>query len=478
MVAIEDRLHSLKTKYRKSPQWFKSTVGWFYSKLPYSVRYGPVLEGARSLLEQSQWWSAERLRSYQWDQLSALLEYAYLHVPYYRRVWSGAGVSPSDIQSFEDLTKLPLITKEIVRAHKEEFVANNHRDKLLPFNTGGSTGRPLEIYWERGRTRALERAFMWRQWRWAGFDYGEPTAVLRGQTIREGIHYDPIDNHLFLSSFDCTDATAEAYLAEMRRFSPISIQAYPSTITVLANYMKRHNEPPVDGLRVILCGSENLYAAQRALLEQVFQCRIYSWYGLAESVCLAGGCERSNLYHVYNEYGYAELIDQEGKRLDWKEGVKGEIVGTGFNNWAMPLIRYRTGDIAVVGPDSCACGRQYPLWQRIEGRKQEYIVGPDGKLVSLTAFIFGQHYCAFDKIKRLQIVQDHPGDIVLRLLVVSEWSVEDENRMLRDMFEVLGRDWEIKIEYVDRIELTARGKHRFVIQNLPLTEVWSGAQWN
>lgn len=476
MIPVEDYLHPLKTAYRKSPQWFKNTVGRTYSMLPRRIRYGSLLATASAFLEQSQWWSAEQLEAYQWEQLRALLQHAYTNVAYYRRSWEQAGVSPADIASAADMHKLPLLTKGQVRAHKQDLVATNYRNRLLAFNTGGSTGQPLEFYWERGRTRSLERAFMWRQWEWAGFEYGQRTAVLRGQLVREGLaHYDPIDQHLFLSSFTLSEETAPAYIQALRRFRPVSIQAYPSAITVLANYMKRHNEPPLDGLRVILAGSENLYPSQRALLEEVFRCRVYSWYGHGEASCLAGGCDKTDLYHVYPEYGFTELLDEQGQPLPWEPGVRGEIVVTGFNNWAMPFIRYRTGDIAVVGPHTCPCGRHYPLWQRIEGRLQEYIVGGDGRLVPLTAFIFGQHYHAFDKTERIQLVQNHPGQVTIRLVVAPDWQPTDERELLHDMRAALGHGWTIDIAYTDSIELTTAGKHRFVVQNIPLPQVWSGA---
>jgi phenylacetate-CoA ligase len=375
-----------------------------------------------------------------------------------------------------DMPKLPLLTKDDIRQYKQDLIAQNYRQKLLKANTGGSTGQPLELHWEHGKTRSAERAFMWRQWRWAGFEYGQRTAVLRGQTVKEIIHYDPIDQHLFLSGFALDDQTAQEYLATLRKFRPVSIQAYPASITVLANYMKHHNEPPLDGLKVILAGSENLYPAQRRVIEEVFQCRVFSWYGHGEVTTLAGGCDHSNLYHVYNEYGYTELIDPEGNALEWQEGVKGEIVGTGFNNWAMPLIRYRTADIAVVGPPSCPCGRHYPLWERIEGRKQEYVVARDGKLVPLTALIFGQHYHAFAKIKRMQIVQDRPGEMVVRLMVNDDWVPADEHELRQEMGAVLADNWQFGFDYVDSIPFTAAGKHRFVIQNIPLDTVWAGEQ--
>lgn len=477
MIALEDYLHPLKTAYRTSPAWFKHTVGWVYSGLPRRVRYGSALGRAEAFLKESQWWSREALLDYQWRQMRDLLNHAYTNVPYYRRVWRENGISPADIRSLADVAKLPLLTKDQIREHGEELVAENYRDRLLSFNTGGSTGQPLKIYWERGRTRPLERAFLWRQWRMGGFEAGERTAVLRGQTVREGLyHYDPIDRHLFLSGFNLSESTAARYVEELRRFRPLSIQAYPSAITVLANFMKRRGDRPLEGLKVILAGSENLYPAQRELLEEVFQCRVYSWYGHAEVSCMAGGCDHSNLYHVWSEYGYTELVDPHGESVvEWRESARGEIVGTGFNGWAMPLIRYRTGDVAVVGPDRCACGRAYPLWEKIEGRRQEYVVGENGRLIPLTALIFGQHYHAFDKLSRMQIVQERPSAITVRLVATPDWTPDDERRLRDEMRAVTGAEWAIDFEYVDNLQLTAGGKHRFVVQKLPLDGLWSGA---
>ncbi len=475
--ALEDYLHPIKNTYRTSPQWFKDSIGWAYSKLPMGIRYGPELRKARSFLAVSQGWSRDQLLDYQWRQFRLLLDHAYANVPFYHATWSALGVTPADIRSWADVAILPLLTKDQVRAHREELVARNYRDRLLTANTGGSTGQPLEFYWERGRTRALERAFMWRQWQWAGFTYGQRTAVIRGQTVSGGLaHYDPIDRHLFLSGFSLSDATAAEYLAKLREYRPISIQAYPSTITLLAGFMKRHDEPPIAGLKVILAGSENLYPSQRSLVEEVFGCRVYSWYGHGESVCLAGGCEQSDLYHVYSEYGYAELVDPEGRVLPWTPGVRGEIVGTGFNNWAMPLIRYRTGDIAIAGPAECECGRHYPLWERIEGRLQDYIVSSSGQMISVTAFAFGQHYHAFQKIERMQLVQNEPGAVIVRLVPTSGWTDADEEELIHDMHRALGGGWKIEVQRVDHIELTQRGKQRFVLQNVAAPDAlnWAG----
>lgn len=474
-MGIEDFLHPIKDLYRTSPAWFKRSLGQVYALLPFTIRYGRILNQAREFLKESQWWSWQRHRRYQLQQLQSLLRHAYENVPYYRRIMNEASVKPEDFKSLEDLRKLPFLTKQLVREQKEELVAENMRHRTLATNTGGSMGRPLEFYWERDRTRSLERAFMWRQWSWVGFNYGDKTCVIRGQTVKEELwHYDPIDKHLFVNSFNLSDSNCQLIVRKLREFKPVSIQAYPSTLTILASWLKAGGERPIEGVKVLLCGSENLYPAQKTLFEEVFQARVYGWYGHAESCCLAGYCDKRDYYHVYSEYGYVELIDQDGNVLPWQEGQRGEIVGTSFINDAMPFIRYRAGDIAVAGPDSCICGRNYRLLEKIEGRKQEYIITADGRAIALTGVVFGQHWHAFARIRQLQFVQDKPGKVTIKIVKAEDFRQEDEKEILDKLLNCVISGLEISFEYVDQIPLTSRGKHIFVKQSLSLPSAWAG----
>ncbi len=474
-MALEDFLHPLRSWYRHSPAWFKRSVGEVYAALPMRVRYGGVLGAARRFLDRSQWWSWDEHRAYQWQQMSALVAHCYAHVPYYRRAMQKAHLTPADFRSQEDWSKLPLLTKDQVREYREELVAENMKNRRLASNSGGSTGRPLEFYWERGRTRSLERAFMWRQWAWGGFRYGQRTVVLRGQTVKEGDwHYDPIDRHLFVNAYGLSQENGARIVAKLREFKPVSIQAYPSTLTILALWMREHRAPPIPSIKVLLCGSENLYPAQKELFREVFKARVYSWYGMGESVCLAGYCEQSDLYHAYSEYSYVELIDPDGNVLPWKEGQRGEVVGTCLINDTMPLVRYRTGDIVVVGPPSCPCGRHYRLLARVEGRQQEYVVTSDGRAIALTGMVFGQHWHAFSKIRKLQIAQDEPGKIVMRVVKQPEFGPADEAEIRAKVAGCVGGGLEVLFDYVDDIPPTERGKHLFVKQSLRLPSAWAG----
>jgi phenylacetate-CoA ligase len=469
---IEDYLYRFKNLYRKSPWWFKGSVGWVYSRLPMRIRYGKIYKEYRAFLEESQWWSRERLQEWQQQQLSKLLNHAYENVPYYRRVFDERGLKPNDIQDFNDLEKLPYLTRDLVRENLEDLVARNYpKSKRLFFATGGSTGTPLGFYWEKGKTRSLERAFMWRQWSWMGYEpeRRDRTVLLRGLLTKNPLgDYDPIENSLILSSYNLREDTLGRYIQRIRKFKPISIQAYPSVITILASYMLRNSIPPIESLTVILCGSENLFSQQRELIERAFSSRVFSWYGQGECVCLAGNCEHSNDYHVFPEYGITEIIGANGNPIPESEEGTGKIVATGFNNYLMPFIRYRTGDIGVRVPGTCRCGRNYPLLKRIEGREQEYILTKDGRIVSLTGLIFGLHFSAFKRIKQMQLVQEKKGSIIINIVRTDNYSPEDEEEIGAKMQDAVGGTLDIEFNYVNDIERTKRGKHKFLIQKLPV----------
>jgi len=257
------------------------------------------------------------------------------------------------------------------------------------------------------------------------------------------------------------------YIKIIRKFNPDFIWNYPSAITILAKFMKENNIKPFASVRALLCGSENLYPWQRKLLEEVFQCRVYSWYGHTEQAVLAGECERSNYYHVFPEYGLTELINGNGKTVS-NDGEMGEVVATGFNNFVFPFIRYRTDDLAVFSNSKCDCGRNYSLVKQIEGRLQDLVVTKDKRYITLTALIFAQHFESFSRIKEMQIVQEKEGEIKIRVVKSSQYSDKDENEIMSKMNMAVGDGLNIRFEYVGYIPRTKSGKYRFLIQKLPI----------
>ena len=148
-------------------------------------------------------------------------------------------------------------------------------------------------------------------------------------------------------------------------------------------------------------------------------------------------------------------------------GKCGEIIATGFNNFAFPFIRYNTMDLAVPYNGKCSCGRNYPLIRRIEGRTQELIITRTGRLISMTAI--NMHSDVFDNVKQFQFYQDKKGEVIFNIVRRQAYSERDAGYICRELSKKLGEDIDITIEYVENIPRTRSGKYRFLIQKIPIS---------
>jgi len=424
-----------------------------------------------SLLRRSQHWTREQLEAYQQKQLALLLEHAYENVPYYRRIFDERALKPVDVVEISDLRLLPFLTKRLIQKHLPDLRARNYPDHMFEYvTTGGSTGIPVGFYYEKGVSRAKEWAFMKAQWDRVGYHFRDRCVVLRGNIVtppqRQPLWKNTLlGRWLIMSSYHMTEEHIPQYIGKIRAFEPKYIQAYPSTITLLARYMQDHDIKPFSTLKTILCGSENLYPWQRELLQNVFKCRVYSWYGNSEQTVLAGECENNTCYHIFPEYGIVELIGSNDLPVT-REGVPGEVVSTGLQNYICPLIRYRTMDIALYGPPSCGCGREYPLLKRIEGRLQEFIVLENDRRVPMTAL--NMHSAIFDNVAQFQFYQEKEGEVILRIVPKPGYTDRDTDVILEELHRKLGSDVTVMIQFVDAVSRTPLGKYLFLVQKLPL----------
>ena len=425
------------------------------------------------LLRESRGWNREDLAAYQAEALSRLLDHAYENVPYYRRIFQERSLVPEDIRSPADLELLPILTREDLQANLPDLKARNYPESAFEYvRTSGSTGTPMGFYYEKGVSRAREWAFMKTQWDRVGYRFTDRCVVLRGYTVgsaKDGVFWRKTlgGRWLLMSSHHMTEEALPAYISEIRRFKPRFIQGYPSTVAILARYMREHEIEPFPTVRAILCGSENLYPWQRDLLTEVFGCRVFSWYGNSEQTVLAGECEESTRYHIFPEYGIVELIGRDGRPVRAPGGM-GEVVTTGLINPICPLIRYRTMDVAVLGADACSCGRAYPLLEKVEGRLQEFIVTKNRRLVSMTAV--NMHSDIFDNVAQFQFHQEREGEALLRIVKKTGYGDRDTDRILRELERKFEGDVDVTIRFVDEIPRTRRGKYQFLIQELPLDQ--------
>lgn len=445
-----------------------------YLMIPPPFRPGPFRQTS-NLLKHSQGWDRKRHREYQVAQLRKLLHHSYNNVRYYRRVFDERSLKVEDFSQIEDLQRLPFLTKTQIIENSDDLISANFGHlRIRELNTGGSSGNPMSFFNQRGYSEGRELAFILRLWERCGYRRGEKRMVLRGPVVstKSKFKYDHVTKELLCSSFHTDDEHLYSYYKELKKRDISYLHAHVSTAVLFAKFLSENGLK--HKLKAVLAASEKVYPFQRKLLEETFETRVFSWYGQSEQVVLAGECEFSNSYHVFPEYGITELIDEHGNLIT-TPGKWGEIIGTGFNNYVMPFIRYRTGDIACYSGRPCSCGRQYPLFGNIEGRTYEYIYTEDGRLISLTSLIFGQHFEAFKRISRIQIFQEERGKIEIRIAKQPGYSQTDELEIMTAIKAAVGSRLELKFRYVTDIPLTSAGKHQFLIQKIPSAQFFSAS---
>jgi len=408
----------------------------------------------------------QELRQYQQQQLGRVLQFAVEQVPAYRSLEPVV----ERHTPFEALKAFPLLDKDTVQARQQEYLPRNF--KKIPHyetSTGGTSGNQLKIFLD-DNAQSVEIGFMHRQWRRVGYTTRHRKATFRGVSfpnLRPGIYWqhNPIYNELQFSPFHMSEDNLVSYVDEIIRFRPSFFHGYPSALGILAEYVLRHKlTDKMPDIRAALLGSEGPSLEQRERIERAFRTRAYSWYGHSERVVLAGECEKNSTYHHFPDYGILEIIDDNGDSCD-KEGERGEIVGTGLFNRCMPLIRYRTGDFATRLESKCECGRCWDRFTDVEGRwKQDMLIGKNGTKMSLAAL--NMHGPLFERVVRYQYYQDTPGLCVFKMLVSPDFIEQDRVAIEAAYNDKVGEEVQFKIEVVDEIPLTARGKLKMLDSRL------------
>jgi phenylacetate-CoA ligase len=445
-----------KRFYEHAPVWLQNLLISAYGIRLRRLRYGSIGRETLAKLRKSQWMSEDEIRRYQFSALTAVVAAATSDVPFYRRRSEGR----SEISSFEMLRELPLLTKSEVQRAGREMISDRYRgQRLVEVHTGGTTGKPLSIFCDRP-TLQRNYAFFSRFKEQAGIAPGARTATFAGRTLVPVGSSAPYWRHnraantLLFSSYHIGRATIPSYLQALTDFAPSLIDSYPSSIEPIARYMLEHNVTSVRP-RAIVTSSETLLPSVRPILERAFGCAVFDHYGSAEMVALITQCE-AGTYHVVPEFGLIELLDA-GRQV--KPGETGEIVATGFINPVMPLVRYATGDRAVMGDGTCSCGRAGQTVERIEGRMDDVIITPEGNRVGRLDPIFK----AVSSLHETRIVQDATDHVRVEIVASSDFTRTMEGALEAELRSRLGAGMRIDIARVPSIERTGSGKLRTTV---------------
>jgi len=419
-------------------------------------------------LNRTQWGSPQDIRRIQLEKLKALIKHAYENVPFYHRKFSELKLKPRDIKCLRDLEKLPILTKDDLRGNFPDTLARNYNIKILKRrSTSGSTGKPLEIYEDKWA--------IWRDWSayyrfasWCGF---YPTDKMVSITTARPWSYLSFSlstrlgnicrRWLQLTAYRMNEQTLHDISITLRRFKPKILRGFTSPIFLLADFLRRTDINEISPIAVVTTG-ETLQGFQRRLIESIFNCRVYNFYGSNEIQSIAQECpERSGL-HINAENRIVEFVRGSENA---SSGEEGEIVITDLNNFAMPLIRYNMEDVGIPSNEPCMCGRGLPLIKELRGRVCDLIVGKDGTLFAGEFFALPAPYILknYEWIQQFQIFQPSREELVIKIIKSTEPKNHDLEYLTNRIRKYLG-DIEVKIEFVESIPTAS--KHRFTISKV------------
>jgi phenylacetate-CoA ligase len=415
----------------------------------------------RDFLEQSQWWPREKLEAFQWQELMALLKHAYASVPYYQRKYADAGVRLEDIRTMADFRRLPPLTRQEVNAHRPELRSRSYGGTLIPQATGGSSGVPtqFDITWESydWRTAATERVYAWTGCRLgerALFLWGAPVGrQRRRQVLKDGLFYG-LRRQRIINTFQQSEAIWAKVYQRARRYRPRLLVGYVNSLEGFAHYLLATGGRLPSSLRATIAAAEPVYQTTRELLEKAFGVPLFNTYGSREFMSLGGECERHQGMHINMEN---ILLETAGRPEDGPS----DILITDLHNYGMPFIRYAIGDLGVLDPAGCPCGRNLPLLKSVDGRVLDVFRTAGGRVVP--GEFFPHVLKEIAEIKEYQVQQVALDRIVLRAVLSGEISARSRRLLDDEMKRAFGDGVRLEIERVDQIPRLASGKRRVAI---------------
>jgi phenylacetate-CoA ligase len=397
------------------------------------------------------------------ENLANLLAHAKAQVPWFQERLAGHKITPQ--RAMEALAALPLMRRSDIQADPASFVAGN-AVVTAEDHTGGSTGTPMSFKVDASTQIAREASLMWADGL-AGWQYGERIAMLWGshrdvdtatQRLKLSLRW-WLDNRRWYNAFDMGESEMADFHRHLRSFRPHLLVAYAGSIFSFARFLKEHGYKVDYPLRSIISSAEVLTADMRKTVEGVFGRPVHDRYGNRECGAIAAECTYHQGLHVNESDCIVEIDSSDPHR------VPGPVVVTYLRNYAMPLIRYNTGDVARFEPHGiCPCGRTTLRLAPVLGRESDMIRTSSGALIHgeyFTHLFYGEN-----DIVEFQFVQEALKKYVLRLVADPAKSAEREAQWRAKILEAVGRSSELRIEYVDQIPLLKSGKRRFTISLL------------
>lgn len=417
-------------------------------------------------LEKSQYFPPEEMRDIQWKKIRNLLDHAYNHSVYYRKRFDREGLHPREIRNFDDFRSVPILTKSDVHESVQDMIIPGV-DKYIPFLTSGSTGKPLRGYWNK-ECAEFKRAAGRRSELWAGYDMGDRIYCLYGNTEKElrGLRKfraifrrKVLRRTEILDMLQLSEESMLQFAYKMRKRPPVLLWGHAHGLYMLARFFEKKGINDIRPKGVYSAGMV-LHDWERKKVEDVFHCKLQDRYGCEELGLIATECKAQQGLHINTDCHYVEILRKNGTPS--APGEPGQIIVTDLLNTVMPFIRYRLEDICVPTDKQCSCGRTQPMISSIEGRVADFLVTPEGKLVS--GISLTDHFAGhIPGVRQIQIVQEKTDLLTLRIVKDVTYGEESERSIAHLVEDFFGDKMRYEYEFLDNIPQSETGKYRFTI---------------
>jgi len=420
-------------------------------------------------IRKSQRLSPSELEELQDRKLRAIIKHAYENVPYYHELFNSAKLKPEDIRVKEDLVKIPITTKKVLqRLPISERVAKGvDINKCIKCRTSGSTGEPLDVFLNK-RELSYRVAMQTRVY---GLNLtekkvnildctpvppkGSPATIFK--KLKQYLNHLGLWRRYYFSLFE----EPGELVSKLLEIKPDVIETQPSTLRLISEFVRENNITGISP-KSIFTRAELLSREDRKQIETIFGTKLTDLYGIIEFGIVAWECEKHLGYHINSDIVLVEAI----KNNQQVYGEEGEMVCTDLINYTMPLIRYAVEDIVILSKEKHNCGRNFPLIRLIEGRSNDFVTLPSGKILPPILLII-----TLEKrkgISQFKLVQENINVFNVQIVKgqnFKETIIEEVKHVLR---EILGRNTQINVNIVDEIPREKSGKVRPIISKVPV----------
>jgi phenylacetate-CoA ligase len=424
-------------------------------------RFTPYFHQILDAWEQTGRGSLDALHALQWARLRRLVERCRLHVPHYRALPAPSETRDPLEAIPRTLAAIPPLDKVAYAAEPETFIARDvPRRRLRRSKTSGTTGTALPL-WYTSEALAEEYATVWRLRRACGVAIHDPHLSFGGQIIvpfgqrrppfwRTNAH----GRQTLFSLYHMAPANLPAYVEAIHATAARYVQGYPSSLHLIGRAMLEMGRPlPRGRLAAVFTSSESLLAFQRDTIEKAFGAPVRDRYGTSEFAVSMTACPENRL-HVDMEFCIVEVESVE----ETEAWVRGPLLVTGLGNDAVGFLRYRIGDVGTRLKRPCSCGRPGDVFSDVDGRIEDYVMTPDGRLVGRLDHIFKAQL----DVAEAQILQETKEAIEVRIVPRRSWNEDSARGLLKEIRSRLGEEIGVELRLVDAIAREPNGKFRAV----------------